>query len=141
MATDKPAESSDTKAKEYFGVYEAHSRTLKTWLVAYGIGAPVLFLSNDSIWQTIRDNTNMNVIGSCFLIGVAVQVVVAGLNKAVMWALYYGEIEASFVETKRYKMAAVISSQIWIDFLADLTTMGLLAIATVLAFVGLMATP
>ena len=44
------------KAEEYLNAYAEHSKTLRTWLVAYGIGAPVLLdgsqpLTDDQVYE------------------------------------------------------------------------------------------
>ena len=35
--------------EELYKAYEEHAKTLRTWLVAYGIGAPVVFLTNEQL--------------------------------------------------------------------------------------------
>ncbi len=37
----------------YYKVYEEYSKTLRTWFVAYGIGAPVLVLNNDELRRAV----------------------------------------------------------------------------------------
>lgn len=51
----KEEQPSDSSA-ELYAVYEEHSKTLRTWLVAYGIGAPVLFITNDKVWKAIASS-------------------------------------------------------------------------------------
>lgn len=38
-----------TNAEHYFQAYAEYSKVLRTWLVAYGIGAPVLLLTNEPL--------------------------------------------------------------------------------------------
>ena len=76
----------------------------------------------------------MSSIATLFLIGVAFQIVLAALNKTVMWTLYYGEDNLQFQTTNWYEMAAWFSKQIWIDLVADLASMGFMAWATVTVF-------
>lgn len=54
MTGDPPVSASDGNAK----AFGEHSKVLKTWLVAYGIGAPVLFMTNpDLATPTNRANS------------------------------------------------------------------------------------
>lgn len=51
----------DTRArkKEETGFYEAYAgfaRNLRIWFVAYGIGGPVLFLTNSEVWQKVSES-------------------------------------------------------------------------------------
>ena len=118
-------------AKGYYSAYQYHSNLLRTWLVAYGIGGPVLLFTNDSLWGQLRESGEVIFVGTLFLIGVACQIFLAGLNKTVMWTLYFGEGDPQFQEKCRYKIMAWLSGQIWIDLGFDIASMGLMAWATV----------
>ena len=120
--------------KGHYSAYQYHSNLLRTWLVAYGIGGPVLLLTNDSLWQQLKESGEVSFIGTLFLTGVAFQILLAALNKAVMWRLYYGEDNPQSQTTKWYTMAAWLSRQIWIDLGVDMTSMVLMAWATVTVF-------
>ena len=41
--------------KTYFDSYRALASTLRTWLVAYGIGAPVLFASQSAFAEILKN--------------------------------------------------------------------------------------
>jgi hypothetical protein len=84
------------EADGYFKVYEEYSKVLRTWFVAYGIGAPALFLTNETAAMTLNASTHAKYIASLFLGGVAIQVMLTSVNKVTMWALYFGEIKPSF---------------------------------------------
>src|SRR5438105_15853414 len=87
----------------HYAAYAEHARTLRTWLVAYGIGGLVLILSQDSLWKRLAASGTLPLIAGLFLCGVALQVVLAAVNKSAMWAVYYGEIEPSYQKTRRHK--------------------------------------
>lgn len=61
-----------------------------TWLVAYGIGAPVLFLTQSGVADALRKTGAARSIALTFLVGVSVQVLSALLYKTTMWQLYMG---------------------------------------------------
>ena len=77
-----------SSAAELFKVYAEYSKTLRTWLVAYGIGAPVLFLTNETLARTFVKSPQARIVAFSFLMGVLLQVFLALLNKNVMWVCY-----------------------------------------------------
>ncbi len=126
-----------TESDDYFDAYKHHSGVLRTWLVAYGIGGPVIALTNEHVWQTLKLSPFSTRIAWCFLIGVALQVCLTALNKYIMWASYYGEGHPEYLLTRRYKFARFIRGFFIIDFFVDLLTMVLFGSATVLMFIVL----
>jgi hypothetical protein len=123
----------------YYAVYEEHARTLRTWLVAYGIGGPVLILSQEAVWKQITKIGSLPLIAKLFLGGVVLQVVLAAVNKSAMWALYCGEVDREYAKTKRYKVGSWLSERYIIDLALDLSSMVLFAWATYECFVAFTA--
>jgi len=121
-------------AEGFYKVYEEYSKTLRTWLVAYGIGGPVLLLTNESVSKRMAASGRVKEIALLFLVGVGLQVLLATLNKTVMWACYYGEHEPTFKKKRRYKLASWISEQFWMDFVVDLASLGLFGWVTFCVF-------
>ena len=124
----------DSRADEYFKAYAELSKTLRTWLVAYGIGAPIALLTNETFAVAIRRSGQSRCIAGFFLFGVAAQVVLAAVNKTSMWALYYGETQSDFKNKRRYKLAHVISEHYWPDLSLDVAAMVAFGVATWMAF-------
>jgi hypothetical protein len=122
----------------HYAAYEEHARTLRTWLVAYGIGGPVLILSQAEVWKRLAASGSLRLIASLFLSGVVLQVVLAAVNKSAMWACYYGELEPAYKSTRRYKIGLWLSERYLIDFLFDIAGMFLFAYATYLCFAALL---
>ena len=131
--------SDDNIAGSYYAAYEQHSAILRTWLVAYGVGAPVLVLTNEKVWVLLRQSGDSRLIAGCFLLGVALQVVMAALNKTLMWSSYYAEEHSDYAATRRYSLTAILRGQFWIDFLADVSAIILFAYATYRMFLVLAA--
>ena len=121
-------------AADHFEAYSQHSGVLRTWLVAYGIGAPALFLSQDKIWVALSKSGQLPRIGFLFLFGVFLQVFLAALNKSVMWACYYGEAMPGYKTTRRYRGASWLSERYSIDLSCDLGAMAAFALATYMCF-------
>ena len=120
-----------TPAEDYLNAYGEHSRT---WLVAYGIGAPVLLMTSDAMEKAIFESGSARLIAGFFLIGVALQVLLSATNKASMWALYYGETAPSFKNSRLYKLGYAVSERYWIDFVIDVATLFIFGYATWKAF-------
>jgi len=118
-----------------FKAYENYSTTLRTWLVSYGIGAPVLLLSNDKIWNAFSVSSTSSRIAAAFLAGVAFQVVLASLNKYAMWFGYQGEEDPKTKEMRSYKFYSWFADRFWIDVTFDVASIILFAGATYLVFV------
>lgn len=119
-----------TKKEQYFSVYAEHNKVLRVWLVAYGVGAPVLFLNNKLIWQTIASSQYRGEVISLFALGVLMQVLLAFVNKFTQWCLYYGTENSKFKRTRWYTVSEKVSEWIWLDFVLDLFTIGLFVAAT-----------
>jgi hypothetical protein len=120
--------------EEYLQAYGEHAKVLRTWLVAYGIGAPVLLMTNETLAAAVKTSGESRCIALSFISGVVLQVVLSTINKGSMWGLYYGETQDKFKKTWRYEVSHWISERYWIDFWVDLATMGLFAYATWQAF-------
>ena len=128
MSTHDP-DSSDIET--YAECYFSFSKNLRTWLIAYGIGAPILFASQDSFSQLLKQRSEMCFVICMFLIGVAVQVLSAFLYKASMWYIMWGAMKPEFKSTRRYNTANWVSEQFWLDLLFDVASIGVFAWATI----------
>jgi hypothetical protein len=140
MAQQSSSSSTGTSSgdvEDHYTAYEDHANTLRTWLVAYGIGAPVLILSQQEIWESLKKTHTLRLIAVLFICGVVTQVVLAAVNKTAMWACYFGSIDEDFSKTRRYRFAHWLSRQYSVDLLCDLGAMVLFACATYLTFVNL----
>ena len=125
---------------EFYKAYEEHSKVLRTWLVAYGIGAPVLFLTNDTLAARLAESGSSASVGALFLLGVAAQVGLAAVNKTMMWACYYSERNPSVQERWWSKAAYWLGKFFLIDLMIDVVTLALFGSATWILFGLLTAT-
>jgi hypothetical protein len=124
------------KEHGFYAAYEEHTKTLRTWLVAYGIGAPVLFLTHDTLMTAIKKSGEGSTLGLFFLVGVGIQVGLAALNKTIMWRLYKAELDNESVGNHGMilRICDWLSDKYLIDFVADLATIALFALATAKVF-------
>lgn len=126
--------SARQKIKQESGFYEAYAgfaRSLRTWFIAYGIGAPVLFLTNKEAWSLISASAQGRTIAYLFLAGVALQIVAAMIYKTAMWYLYVSELENHRASDWRVKVADWISENYWLEIIVfDLGALVLFGWAT-----------
>lgn len=130
ISADEDSKPEADGSAEYFTVYQHYSNLLRSWLLAYGIGAPVLFLTNETLWARVAASGAGTRIAWPFILGVSLQVLLASANKAIAWVLYFGELKSDFTSTRRYKGAAWVGEQFWIDLAIDLASMAFLACGT-----------
>lgn len=113
--------------------YAEWSKHLRTWLVAYGIGAPILFLSRKEVWDVLAASPERRLITMLFLGGVALQVVLATVNKWSSWGYYSAEQwPATYAKAWWAPVAGWLVDQFWIDLLVDVLTLVAFIAATVL---------
>jgi hypothetical protein len=122
------------EAAEYFRVYEDYAKNLRTWFVAYGIGGPVLFVSNEGLAKRLASSHAGPAIAAFFLAGVVLQIALAMINKNAMWACYWSSRYPDEAHKRRFRFAHWISGQYLIDVGVDVLTTGSFAIATWGAF-------
>jgi hypothetical protein len=107
---DRMPEASE---QSYFDAYMEYNKALRNWLVGFGIGGPVLVLSNAEILRTVLRCGNKNVIFWSFSIGLFLQIVISFINKYVNWHSYN-----NFKSGEEHFLAG----KIWIDFIFDVAS-------------------
>jgi hypothetical protein len=138
------AESDKQDKNEVWGFRDFNKRSaeistsLRTWFVAYGIGAPVLFFSRPEITAAVKASGHARTVVFLFFSGVALQVLNAFMNKWLTWfrseVVFNPEQKTKFI----YRWGDILHKVIWIDVLVDLYTIVAFGIATfisVLVFV------
>ena len=86
-------------SSSYFKVYEEYMKTLRAWFVAFGIGAPALFITQAHLTEPLIKSGQAVCIAILFLGGMAIQIGIAALNKWINWYLYYGEENPDLKDT------------------------------------------
>lgn len=121
---------SSTEADGHWANYDKYATTLRAWLVPYGIGGPVLFLSNDHLSSLIRKSGSGWWLTSLFLLAVFLQVGNAAVNKWAAHAMYLGELDPKRHAARSYKIWLWVNKRAWIDGIADLAAILMLIAAT-----------
>jgi hypothetical protein len=116
----------------FFANYAEYAKTLRAWLVAYGIGGPVLFLTNKDLSTAFKLSPYRNLIVDLFLLGVALQVVLAFINKWCAWHMYVGEYDESFKSNRAYRVWSWLNDRSWIDLVVDGASLIAFAVSTTL---------
>ena len=129
MSLNRPPETNEKE--KFFSLYSEYTRILRTWLVAYGIGGPVLFVTNDQISKKIADSGQGACIAYLFLSGVLCQVILTLINKWVNWYIFATTL-GSEKSTCLYRICDWISEQFWFDVVMDLGSIALFAAATIM---------
>ena len=132
MTDPKPNNKDEISA--HLTLYSDYNKTLRAWFVAFGIGAPAIFVTSSDarefLWKL--DDTQCVIIA--FLIGVLIQVLVALLNKSIAWSAYYKLDLANRAPDKRCNCICLglsgMENWYWIDVVADILSITLFGMAT-----------
>jgi hypothetical protein len=132
MSSGAPS-SPNPEADAFTAAYRHHATTLRNWFVAYGVGGPVLFLTNDKLYTALKASGNLGLIGWTFLTGVALQVLLAFIDKYADWICYQKSITNPANPSRLQRAASW-----WVEanvpsVLLDLASGVLFGIATVTA--------
>lgn len=119
-----------TEANGHYQNYAEYSKSLRSWLVAYGVGGPVLFLTNAGIYQRVASSKFPTTVVVLFLAGVALQILLSVLNKWAAWHMYRGAFEEAYQLTSTYRFWHAVNNLPWIDFLIDLLSLVMFTVAT-----------
>lgn len=105
--------------------YAEYNKALRTWFVAFGVGGPVILLTNKDVFTTVKDSGQGYSIAILFMSGAALQIIIALINKYSNWYNYYDTTGRGFW--------VLLGKQIWIDLLMDVVSSVCFAWATVKA--------
>jgi hypothetical protein len=136
--TDTPREQATeaTGAQEtgFWQPYSEFAKTLRTWFVGYGVGAPAVVLTQADLRLQLGASGMMAALAWFFFAGVLLQVLLAWVYKAAMWQLYLGETDEDRRNSRWYRSANAISEATWVEVVVDLATIVSFTIATFIAF-------
>lgn len=113
--------------------YAEFAKTVRTWLVAYGVGAPVVFFQAPRPWEALARSGGVEPFVYCFLVGIGLQVLGAVGYKTAMWYLYSFELGKLKASTRRYRWSNAISEAYWLEASLDLSTIALFSYSTLRA--------
>jgi hypothetical protein len=126
------AQDVKTEPDGYFNAYMEYNKALRNWLVGFGIGGPVLILSNVEISRRVLSCTNRSFIFWTFALGVFVQIIVASLNKYINWCEYDRLTPEKGKTSNNHEFIKKFADKIWIDVLADFISIFSFILAAIL---------
>ena len=118
--------------------YADYNQSLRTWLLSYGVGAPVLFASQQHVVDALKANVWGRWPVILFLGGVFVQVSVGLLNKTIAWHNYHSR-EREYLGKERptgplFDFSRKHQTNYCIDLWADVASVTAFVVATAWAF-------
>ena len=119
-----------SEADGHYQNYAEYSKSLRSWLVAYGIGGPVLFLTNKDVYSKVAESASSVAIVDLFLFGVGLQILLSVINKWAAYHMYRGAFAPAYTSTMTYQIWSWINDRSWIDFLIDLVSIAVFVSAT-----------
>ena len=129
---EKPA-----KESEFWEPYAQAAKTVRAWFLAFGIGAPAVFVTNKEASDALVNSGYARLIVIFFLGGVAIQVAIGLTYKHAMSYLYLCEGDDSAKCRRVYKALIWITEAFWLEVTLDVVTFGLFVAATAIAMCAL----
>lgn len=125
----------DDLIQRIHAAYLEYNKTLRAWLVGYGVGVPLLLITQQHLLDKISGSGWRSHIGYTFLLGVALQVLMAFLNKWSNWYRYAEEVRID-PPPPSYLIAVAqfIRQHPGIDVFSDIASIVLFSFATALTF-------
>ena len=135
--------------RDYAEAYRQHTAALRHWFLAYGIGGPVLFVGNEHIWKRVQHAAGLEWVGGTFLAGIALQVMLAIVDKYADWIGYCWTAEplpalpttarrlkklGRWIEDRKHGASDWWIHNDWPSVLGDAATAALFGLATINAF-------
>lgn len=121
---EAPAQTAPSNGalNDELATYLEYNKILRSWLVAFGVGGPALFLVNSQVSQRLVDKHELRLVAALFLIGTGSQVIGAVVNKVGNWYVYSATFRPKYAQTYRFKFFRWLVEQFWIDVLLDVVT-------------------
>ena len=133
MLPDQQFERGPETIKMVYDAFLEYARLLRTWLVAFGIGGPILFLNIQGVYDTLRASDDRWLLLSVFFAGLGLQVLSALLHKWVAWFVVVGAVSERVRRLPLYRFSIFMANFPWIGVIADVGTVVLFAYAAALS--------
>jgi len=124
------------ESDSYYKVYEEYAKSVRTWFIAYGIGAPVLVLGNDKLWKQLVSDNLLLPIALLFIGGGVAQILIAMINKWMNWQNFHIEFQSKTAANYEWydRFTKWLTRQFWIDIVFDIGSTVAFAMGTVILF-------
>ncbi len=121
-----------SERKEFFDAYRDYAKDLRTWLLAFGIGAPALFISDKflQLQHIAGKRDEVRWIASLFLLGVVLQIMLVLINKYANYYSYAASDKPHVTPSRLSKAFQWVADKFWIDLTLDITAVVVFSFAT-----------
>lgn len=120
------------RPSEFWETYSQSSRTVRDWFLAFGIGAPAIFVTSEYATRALVQSGTARRVVMLYLAGVGLQVAIGVIYKHSMSYLYLHEGNEKAKDYLLDKVICSITDQTFFDFLIDVATLGFFSYATYL---------
>jgi len=135
--THPDAAAASSNKDHYFTPYLEHSKTLRTWFVAYGVGGPILFATQKALIEKFIDYGGMKRVVLLLLAGTLLQILSTWMAKLTTYQFYLSELDPGHANTWLHQKSLKLSHHYyWFLPIVDFLTVSLFAWATVLVFLA-----
>jgi len=110
-------------AHSYYQNYAEYNRTLRAWLVIFGVAGPTTLIAHRDLATQLATAGTLSYVVVLFLIGSGAQVLIALINKTASWYGYAGELHPRLVKTPAYRFWDWVNQQYLFDVILDLTSL------------------
>ena len=123
----------EIETEAHFKAYEEHMKTLRAWFVAYGVGGPILFVTQEHFAKRLLESGELFWLTLFFFGGVGLQIFIAAINKWVNWYIYFAD-KNNITDGPWFTVTSKISRMFWLDIVCDIGSAALFAAATIKVF-------
>ena len=121
----------------YLEIYASFSRNLRGWLIAFGVGAPVLLVSQESVATRLSASPRFEFIVWTFFVGLTSQILAVFFYKMTLGGLYLGEEGQYSKDGRWWKFCYWSYRQQWLELIPDVVTLVAYAVAVYMVVVAL----
>ena len=119
----------EQEAHSYYQNYAEYNRTLRAWLVIFGVGGPATLIAHRDLATQLAKAGTLSYAAVLFLIGAGAQVLIALINKTASWYGYAAELHPRMANTPVHRFWAWVNQQYILDVVMDLVSLITFALA------------
>ena len=120
--------------RDFLESFRASSASMSKWIVAYGVGMPVIILSQESFSHYLIAQKYFLVVLSLFLTGSCLKVISELVYKYISWPLHLGEGDETYRKRTSYKICKNLYNSLLFEAIFDIPAVILLFTGTIWTF-------
>jgi len=123
---------------DLLAAYNFSTGLLRAWLGTYSVGVPAFIFSREDVLKKLVSQHRATGVAELFALAISLQVAITLINKYIEWGAYAKYSTPKLINWYT-NFADKASEWIWLDALADVGTIALLAWGSVVVFSALVA--